>query len=92
MDIVGLTLCRTNHERSDGVIITAISCICVTSSLTNQIADVKAVEAEKTALLLCGLVDDVDVAVDEFIAALQTAGIQDIVDLAQEQINAQYGK
>lgn len=63
-----------------------------TTAVKTQIADVKAVAAEKTALLLCGLVDDVDVAVDEFIAALQTAGIQDIVDLAQEQINAQYGK
>ncbi|MBQ8815472.1 MAG: ABC transporter substrate-binding protein [Lachnospiraceae bacterium] len=62
-----------------------------TTSITTQVADVKTVVSEHTAMLLRGLVDDADKAVDDFLAALEVAGIQDILDLAQAQINAAYG-
>ena len=61
-----------------------------TTSVKTQIADVKTVVAEHGAMLLRGLVDDVDKAFDEFVAALKTAGIEDILKCAQDQIDAHY--
>ena len=61
-----------------------------TTPVKTQIADVKTVIAEKATMLLRGLVDDVDVAFNEFVAAMEAAGIEDILKCAQDQIDAHY--
>ena len=37
--------------------------------------------------LLCGQVDDVDAAIEQFKTAMYTAGLQDIIDEAQRQVD-----
>ena len=47
---------------------------------------------EKLPMLNAGVVADVDQAVDELVAALEDAGINDIIAANQEQLNAYLGK
>ena len=47
---------------------------------------------EKLPMLNAGMVADVDQAVDELVAALEDAGINDIIAANQEQLNAYLGK
>ena len=53
---------------------------------------ISSVLQEKLPMLNAGLVADVDAAVDELVAALEDAGINDIIAANQEQLNAYLGK
>ena len=49
---------------------------------------IAAVLAEKLPMLNAGMVSDVDAAADEFVKALEQAGINDAVKANQEQLDA----
>ena len=49
---------------------------------------IAAVMAEKLPMLNAGMVSDVDAAADEFVKALEQAGINDAVKANQEQLDA----
>ena len=49
---------------------------------------IAAVMAEKLPMLNAGMVSDVDAAADEFVKALEKAGINDAVKANQEQLDA----
>ena len=62
------------------------------SEFTAESGAISNVLQERLPMLNAGEVDDVDKAVDELVAALKTAGIDDVIAANQEQLNAFLGK
>ena len=58
-----------------------------TTAVSTQVAAVEAADDTYWYPLLCGQVDDVDATIDQFKVALETAGLQDIIDEAQRQVD-----
>ena len=58
-----------------------------TANVTTQVAAVEAACGTYYAPLMNGLVSDVDASIDEFRAALDSAGMQDILDEVQRQVD-----
>ena len=58
-----------------------------TTAVSTQVAAVEAADDTYWYPLLCGHVDDVDATIDQFKVALETAGLQDIIDEAQRQVD-----
>ena len=58
-----------------------------TTAVSTQVAAVEAADDTYWYPLLCGQVDDVDAALEQFKTAMYTAGLQDIIDEAQRQVD-----
>lgn len=59
-----------------------------TESITNEYAAMQAIVSEYNNMLLSGTVEDVDATVDEFVAKLEAAGAQKVLDEIQAQWDA----
>ncbi|MBQ7838879.1 MAG: ABC transporter substrate-binding protein [Lachnospiraceae bacterium] len=59
-----------------------------TESISNEYAAMTAIVSEYNNLLLSGTVEDVDATVDEFVAKLEAAGAQKVLDEIQAQWDA----
>lgn len=62
------------------------------SSFSAETGAISSVLQEKLPMLNAGEVADVDAAVDDLVAALESAGINDIIAANQEQLNTYLGK
>lgn len=61
-----------------------------TSTNTNEISALSAVEKEYHALLCSGTVEDVDGTIDKFNQALEANGLKTLIDEVQKQLNTFY--
>lgn len=59
-----------------------------TTPVSTQVAAVDAAGGTYWYPLVCGLVDDVDATIEQYKTAMETAGLQDIIDEAQRQVDA----
>ncbi len=56
-----------------------------TSAVTTQISMINALQAQYYTPLMCGMVDDVDAAIEALRSQLEMAGIRDVLEEAQRQ-------